>query len=200
MSHHHNTKSKNNISQPYKAYIPERPQRYQAHTHPLTPQQNMQIRNILTTTALLSASALATPLTAPLAARDVTTTTRTVAACFPPGIQASIQKLEGYLNTVIQDVAQKRYEAIAPDYSSTGRSLASLELDILHEGCAPSTVQPVPATTADQAIAYLRGTQAELLVLAQDAINSDCADGEMSICRAVHLYGAVAQYVKSCEV
>ncbi|KAK7755422.1 hypothetical protein SLS62_002649 [Diatrype stigma] len=154
----------------------------------------MQVKNILAATALLCANTLATPLTAPLTTRDE------AAACFPAGIQTGIPNLQGYISTVILDVAQQRYTSIGLDYSSTGRSLAFLERDILPDGCAPTAVLPAPATTADQAIAYLQAAQAELLVLAQDAINGDCADGEASVCRAVHLYGAVAQYAQSVAV
>lgn len=158
----------------------------------------MQIRKGLASTALLSASALATPLATRDATTPTTTTTTTAATCLPAGLQTG--NLQGYINTVILDVAQQRYTSIALDYSSMGRSLAFTERGILPDGCVPTTDLPAPATTAEQAIAYLQATQAELQVLAQDAINGDCADGVASVCRAVHLYGAVAQYTQSVAV
>ncbi|KAI1249323.1 hypothetical protein MGN70_008935 [Eutypa lata] len=143
----------------------------------------MQIKNLLTSTALLG-SALAAPT-----ARD---------ACFPTDIQSGIQNLQGSLNTVILDLAQERYTSIRADYSSTGRGLAYLEVEIIPDRCA--TDLPTSATTKDQAIAYLQATQAELMVLSQDAINGDCANGKTSICRTVNLYGAVAAFVQSVGV
>lgn len=99
---------------------------------------------------------------------------------------------------MILDLAQERYASIALDYSSTGRSLSFLERDIIPDGCPKDL--PTSATTKDQAIAYLQATQAELMVLSQDAINGDCANGKTSICRTVNLYGAVAEFVQSVVV
>lgn len=141
----------------------------------------MQIKTIVSAAVFGAASALAAPAGA--------------TACFPAQIQSGIQNLQVSLNTVILDLAQERYKVISQDYSSTGRSLAFLEHDILPNGCG--TNLPAPATTKDQAIAYLQGVQAELNVLAQDAINGDCENGKKSVCRTVNLYGAVAEYIDS---
>ena len=119
-------------------------------------------------------------------------------ACFPAQIQTGIQNLLGSVNTVILDLAQERYHDVGSAYSSTGRSLAFLERDILPDGCGLDL--PASATTKDQAIAYLQGVQAELNVLAQDAINGDCENGKKSVCRTVNLYGAVAKYIESVKI
>ena len=147
----------------------------------------MQIKTVVSAAVLGAASsALALPAAA------------AAPACFPAQIQQGIQNLLGSVNTVILDLAQERYTVVGSDYSSTGRSLAFLERDILPGGCGSDL--PASATTKDQAIAYLQGVQAELNVLAQDAINGDCENGKKSVCRTVNLYGAVAEYIDSVRV
>ncbi|KAI8631300.1 hypothetical protein F5Y19DRAFT_26116 [Xylariaceae sp. FL1651] len=119
----------------------------------------------------------------------------THASCFPSGIPAGVQNLNGYIDNVISDLTHKKYDVVANDYSSTGRSLAFLEENIQGKICEYDLA--TSASTQSQAVAYLHAVKAELLVLAQDAENQDCANGIKALCRAVDLYGGVAAYVDS---
>jgi hypothetical protein len=77
------------------------------------------------------------------------------AACLPRDtISTGVHNLKGYIDNVISDVQLKKYDVIANDYSSTGRSLAFLARDILPDGCTYDL--DTSATTEDQALAYLR--------------------------------------------
>ncbi|KAI1193580.1 hypothetical protein F5X97DRAFT_313646 [Nemania serpens] len=117
------------------------------------------------------------------------------AAPTPTDLTPGIRNLRGYIDNVISDLKDEKYDVIANDASSTGRSLAFLERDILPEGCGYSL--PTSASTKHQAIAYLRGVKAELNVLSQDATNGDSANEIEALCRAVNLYGGIAAYVDS---
>lgn len=76
------------------------------------------------------------------------------AAPSPTDITPGIRNLRGYIDNVISDVTNEKYAVIANDYSSTGRSLAFLERDILPDGCTYNL--PTSASTKHQAVAYLR--------------------------------------------
>ncbi|KAI1331040.1 hypothetical protein F5Y16DRAFT_361997 [Xylariaceae sp. FL0255] len=117
------------------------------------------------------------------------------ADCFPSDVIPGIHNLQGYIDTVISDLTQKKYDVVANDYSSTGRSLAFLEEDIQQKIC--NYTLATSASTQDQALAYLHGVKAELHILAQDAKNDDRENGIKALCRAVNLYGGVAAYVDS---
>ncbi|KAI0150175.1 hypothetical protein GGR57DRAFT_199390 [Xylariaceae sp. FL1272] len=115
------------------------------------------------------------------------------AKCFPSDVTTGIRNLQGYIDNVIADIRFNKSDVVANDYSSTGRSLAFLEEEIQQKIC-PYDLQ-TSASTKNQAIAYLRGSNAELAVLAADANEQDCSNGIKSLCRAVNLYGGVAAYV-----
>ncbi|KAI1172992.1 hypothetical protein F4777DRAFT_559532 [Nemania sp. FL0916] len=117
------------------------------------------------------------------------------AACAPTDLTPGSRNLKEYIDNVILDVKLQKYDVIANDYSSTGRSLAFLERDVLPDGCTYDL--PTSATTEDQAVAYLRAVKAELNVLGQDAKNGSSANAAIAVCRASDLYGGVAAYVDS---
>ncbi|KAI1110089.1 hypothetical protein F5Y14DRAFT_382914 [Nemania sp. NC0429] len=117
------------------------------------------------------------------------------AAPTPRDVDPGISNLLGYIDNVISDLTDEKYAVIANDASSTGRSLAFLERGILPQGCTYSL--PTSASTTDQAVAYLRAVQAELVVLSEDATNGDSANEILALCRAINLYGGIAAYVDS---
>ncbi|KAI1266603.1 hypothetical protein F5Y18DRAFT_425847 [Xylariaceae sp. FL1019] len=115
------------------------------------------------------------------------------AKCFPSDVTPGIRNLQGYIDDVITDIKQKKFDVVANDYSSTGRSLAFLQEDIQHKICHYDL--QTSASTKNQAIAYLRGVKAELAVLTEDVKERDYSNGIKSLCRAANLYGGVAAYV-----
>ena len=141
----------------------------------------MQLKQLLIVPALLSPiCALATPK---------------AADSFPPNVSTGVLNIQNYINGVINDIVQLNTKNIALDYSSTGRSLAFLERDILPAGCKQNL--PSPAKTANEAIGYLQSVQLALSNVSLDAINNDLPKAQTDVCVAVNTYGGVAAYVQA---
>ena len=112
---------------------------------------------------------------------------------FPSDIQEGILNIQNYINGVINDIVQSS-DNLALDYSSTGRSIAFLERDILPKNCPVNL--PTSPTTQNSAIAALQETQLMLSSLVLDALDNNFSKGKMEICKIINKYESVAAYIQ----
>ena len=116
---------------------------------------------------------------------------------FPASVtQQGILQIKNYITNVVNDIMQSKTEQIANDYSSTGRSLASLAQKLNPGKGCPQTSTDRPAKTRSQAIADLQIVQLRLSKIFLNVITKDLAEGQADIYDAIAHYGDVAEYVQ----